>query len=81
MAQGNRTAANGSNTSGLQSSHSDQESKTDPIMLLLLEENTSIWNYNTPWSFLLCIKYIPHREKNRCVPSVCIYIVACVSGN
>ena len=44
MAQGNRAAANGSNTSGLQSSHSDQESKTDPIMLLLFERKKNKWN-------------------------------------
>lgn len=33
MAQGKITAANGSHTLGLQSSHGDQESTTDPIML------------------------------------------------
>lgn len=59
MAQGNGTAANGSNTSGLQSSHSDQESKTDPIMLLLFERKKT-YNFK-PKEQILLIMY----QKNK----------------
>lgn len=82
MAQGNSSAANGSNTSGLQRSHTDHEPKTDPIMFLHWKEKTSSWNNSTAWSSWLYIyKKIHVDRKQVCTKCVHLYGNVCESSN